>query len=157
LSAKASSELVEERSLSSNKTFTPSSGGGGAQCDSKIYFALGPACGRQVINFNHIGMNIKKGDIVLIRKGKDKGKTGKVIKVLPLKDKVIIESLNLVKKIQKAKKTGEKGEMITVPRPIPRANVMLICPYCKKPTRINYQIDEGNKFRICKKCNSKIS
>lgn len=102
-------------------------------------------------------MNIKKGDLVLIKKGKDKGKTGKVIKVLPLKDRVVIESLNLVKKIQKAKKGGEKGEIIAVPRPIARANVMLVCPHCKKSTRISYQKDNGIKFRICKKCNSKIS
>lgn len=102
-------------------------------------------------------MNIKKGDIVLIKKGKDKGKSGKVIKVLPKVDKVIIDALNLVKKIQKAKKAGEKGEIISVPRPIARANVMLVCPYCKRPTRINYEKDNGEKYRICKKCGSKIS
>ncbi|MDD5760549.1 MAG: 50S ribosomal protein L24 [Candidatus Pacebacteria bacterium] len=102
-------------------------------------------------------MNIKKGDTVLIRKGRDKGKTGKVIKVLPAKNKVVIESLNLVKKIQKAKKGGEKSEIITVPRPIARSNVMLICPNCKKPTKISNQKDNGLKFRICKKCGSRIS
>ena len=102
-------------------------------------------------------MNIKKGDLVLINKGKDKGKTGKVIKVLPLKDKVIIESLNLVKKIQKAKKAEEKGEIISVPQPISRANVMLVCPTCKKPTRISAIKEGKKKFRVCKKCNSKIS
>lgn len=102
-------------------------------------------------------MNIKKGDIVIIKKGKDKSKTGKVIKVFPSKDQVVVESLNLVKKIQKAKKQGEKGEIVAVPRPIARANVMLICPHCKKPTRIGYQGDNGTKTRICKKCNAKIS
>ncbi|MDD3098367.1 MAG: 50S ribosomal protein L24 [Candidatus Pacebacteria bacterium] len=102
-------------------------------------------------------MNIKKGDIVIIKKGKDKSKTGKVIKVFPSKDQVVVESLNLVKKIQKAKKQGEKGEIVAVPRPIARANVMLVCPHCKKPTRIGYQKDNGTKIRICKKCNAKIS
>lgn len=102
-------------------------------------------------------MNIKKGDIVIIKKGKDKSKTGKVIKVFPSKDQVVVESLNLVKKIQKAKKQGEKGEIVAVPRPIARANVMLVCPHCKKPTRIGYQKDNGTKTRICKKCNAKIS
>lgn len=102
-------------------------------------------------------MNIKKGDTVFIKKGKDKKKSGKVVKVLPQHNKVVIEGLNLVKKIQKPKKTGEKGEIISVPRPISRANVMLICPNCKCPTRVAYKKDDKNKFRICKKCGSKIS
>jgi len=102
-------------------------------------------------------MNIKKGDTVLIKKGKDKGKSGKVIKVLPKDDKVVVEALNLIKKIQKAKKAGEKGQMISVPRPVFRANVMLICPNCKQPTRMSYTKDNGDKYRICKKCGSKIS
>lgn len=102
-------------------------------------------------------MNIKKGDTVLIKKGKDKGKSGKVIKVLPKEDKVVVEGLNLVKKIQKARKAGEKGQIISVPRPIFRANVMLICPNCKRPTRISYVKDNDAKYRICKKCGSKIS
>ena len=102
-------------------------------------------------------MNIKKGDTVLVKKGKDKGKTGKVIKDLPKDGKVVVEALNLIKKIQKAKKAGEKGQMISVPRPVFRANVMLICPNCKRPTRISYTKDDGAKYRVCKKCGSKIS
>ena len=102
-------------------------------------------------------MNIKKGDLVLIKKGKDKEKSGKVIKILPKSDKVVVEGLNLVKKIQKPKKAGEKGQMISIPRPVFRANIMLICPSCKKPTRISYSKDNKIKYRICKKCGSKIS
>ncbi len=102
-------------------------------------------------------MNIKKGDLVLIKKGKDKGKSGKVIKILSKEDKVVVEALNLVKKIQKPKKAGEKGQIISMPRPVFRANVMLICPSCKQPTRISYKKDNKNKYRICKKCGSKIS
>jgi len=102
-------------------------------------------------------MNIKKGDLVLVKKGKDKEKSGKVIKILPKSDKVVVEGLNLVKKIQKPKKAGEKGQMISIPRPVFRANIMLICPSCKKPTRISYSKDNKIKYRICKKCGSKIS
>lgn len=107
-------------------------------------------------------MNIRKNDLVAIQKGKDKGKTGKVIKVLPKENRVIIEALNLVKKIKRAKRQGEKGEVILVPRPISRANVMLVCPYCKKPTKIISENSQGkktnktNKARICKKCGSAI-
>jgi large subunit ribosomal protein L24 len=102
-------------------------------------------------------MNIKKGDLVIIKKGKDHGKTGKVIKVFPAKNQVTVEALNLVKKIKRAKREGEKGEIILVPRPINRANVMIICPHCKKPTKIGYQIVNGKKVRICKKCGSVIA
>jgi len=107
--------------------------------------------------FKYISMNIRKGDLVIIKKGKDKGKTGKVIKVFPQKNRLTIEALNLVKKIKRAKKQGEKGEIISVPRPINRANVMLICPHCKKPTKITHRIERGKKVRICKKCGSVIS
>ncbi|MGC8651238.1 MAG: 50S ribosomal protein L24 [Minisyncoccia bacterium] len=102
-------------------------------------------------------MNIKRGDLVIIKKGKDKGKTGKVIKVFPKENKLSVEALNLVKKIKRAKKEGEKGEIILLPRPISRANVMLICPHCKKPTKIAMRVDNGKKVRVCKKCGSIIS
>ncbi|MFA5392336.1 MAG: 50S ribosomal protein L24 [Candidatus Paceibacterota bacterium] len=102
-------------------------------------------------------MNICKGDLVIITKGKDKDKTGKVIKVFPKENRLIIEALNLVKKIKKAKKQGEKGEIISVPRPINRANVMLICPHCKKPTKIASKEEGKKKVRICKKCVSVVS
>ena len=102
-------------------------------------------------------MNIKKGDLVIIKKGKDHGKTGKIIKVFPAKNQVTVEALNLVKKIKRAKREGEKGEIILVPRPINRANVMIICPHCKKPTKIGYQTANGKKVRICKKCGSAIA
>ncbi len=102
-------------------------------------------------------MNIRKGDLVIIKKGKDKGKTGKIIKVSPKDNRLMIEALNLVKKIKRAKKQGEKGEIILVPRPIYRANVMLICPHCKKPTKIASRTEGKKKVRICKECGSVIS
>ena len=101
-------------------------------------------------------MSIKKGDLVKIIKGKDKGKTGKVIKVFPKDNRVVVDGLNLVKKIKRAKREGEKGELVLVPRPISRANVMLVCPYCKQPTRVGYVKEGDKKYRVCKKCGAKI-
>jgi large subunit ribosomal protein L24 len=101
-------------------------------------------------------MKIKKGDNVLIIKGKDRGKSGKVIKALPRENKVVIEGLNLVKKHIKPRKQGEKGKIIEIPRPIYVSNVKLICPNCNKATKIGYKIEGEEKFRICKKCQSKI-
>lgn len=101
-------------------------------------------------------MNIKKGDSVKILTGKDKGKSGKIIKVLPKKHTLVVDGLNLVKKIKRATKQGEKGEIVLVPRPIQESNVMLICPHCQQATRVKYVKEGKTKYRICKKCGAKI-
>ncbi|GIW67414.1 MAG: 50S ribosomal protein L24 [Candidatus Parcubacteria bacterium] len=101
-------------------------------------------------------MKIKKGDQVLIIKGKDRGKVGKVIKALPKESRVIIEGLNLVKKHIKPRREGEKGKIIEVPRPISVSNVKLVCPNCHKATRVGYKFEGQKKFRYCKKCQNKI-
>jgi large subunit ribosomal protein L24 len=99
---------------------------------------------------------VKKGDVVLITKGKDRGKTGKVLKVFPKESKVIVEGLNLVKKHKKPKRAGEKGEIILIPRKISWSNVKVICPNCKKPTRVGFIKEGEDKYRFCKKCKNKI-
>lgn len=102
-------------------------------------------------------MKIKKGDTVLVICGKDRGRKGKVIKALPKKEKVIIEGINLVKKHRRPRRSGEKGEVIQKPAPLHVSNVKLICPKCKKATRIGYKKVGKKKYRICKKCKSEIS
>jgi len=104
-------------------------------------------------------MKIKNGDTVLIIAGKDKNKTGKVVEIFPRKNKIMVENLNLVKKHVRAKRSGEKGQRIEVARPIDTSDVKLICPKCKKPTRVGYRMmAEGRekKARICKKCGQEI-
>jgi large subunit ribosomal protein L24 len=101
-------------------------------------------------------MKIKKGDQVLIIKGKDRGRVGKVIKALPKENRVVIEGLNLVKKHIKPRREGEKGKIIEIPRPIPVNNVKLICPHCSKATRIGYKFEGQEKYRYCKKCQKLI-
>ncbi|HUT96181.1 MAG TPA: 50S ribosomal protein L24 [Candidatus Paceibacterota bacterium] len=101
-------------------------------------------------------MEIKLGDTVLIITGKDKGKSGKVTEVYLKDNRIIIEGLNIVKKHKKPKKEGEKGQRVQVPRPIDISNVKIICPKCKKATRIGHRILEKNKARICKKCLQEI-
>jgi large subunit ribosomal protein L24 len=101
-------------------------------------------------------MKIKKGDKVLIIKGKDRGKVGQVIKALPKDNKVVIEGLNLVKKHIKPRKEGEKGKIVTVPKPIFVSNIKLVCPKCNKATKIGYKIEGQNKNRYCKKCQKLI-
>lgn len=101
-------------------------------------------------------MRVKKNDTVLIISGKYRGRKGKILKAFPKKDKVLIEGVNLRKKHQKPKKTGDKGEIIEIPAPIYISNVKIICPKCKKATRIGYRIEGGEKYRICKKCDKTI-
>ena len=101
-------------------------------------------------------MKIKKGDTVLIIAGKYRGKKGKVLKTFPKEKKILVEGVNLVKKHQRPRRTGEKGQIIELPKPIDVSNAKLICPKCAKPTRIGYKIIEGKKYRICKKCGQEI-
>ena len=102
-------------------------------------------------------MRIKKGDTVKIKVGKDKGKTGKVEKALPKKNKVLVEGINVYKKHLKPRGEGKPGGIIEINKPLSVSNVMLVCPKCQKPTRVGYQLDkQGNKYRFCKKCKSQI-
>jgi len=101
-------------------------------------------------------MKIKKGDTVLIISGKDKGKKGKVFKVLPKENKILVESVNLRKKHQRPKKSGEKGQIITMSAPIDASNAKIICSKCGKAARVGYKIVGEKKYRICKKCGQEI-
>lgn len=101
-------------------------------------------------------MKIKKNDQVKIIKGKDRGKTGSVLKVLPKENKVIVNGLNLFKKRVKPKRAGEKGETVFVPRPLPVSNVMLVCKDCKKSTRVGWRVEGESKVRYCKKCQASV-
>jgi len=101
-------------------------------------------------------MKIKKGDNVLIILGKYRGKKGKILKVIPKKEKILIEGVNLMKKSQKPKKTGEKGQIIELPAPLDASNVKLICSKCGKAVRVGYKIIENKKYRICKKCKQEV-
>jgi len=105
-------------------------------------------------------MKIKKDDNVLIIVGKDRGRKGKVSKVFPKVSKVIVEGLNIMKKHVRPKKEGEKGQIVEIPRPIDVSNVKLVCPKCKKSTKVGYKIkkdkDKQKKYRLCKSCNGEI-
>lgn len=101
-------------------------------------------------------MKIKKGDTALITKGKYRGKIGKVLKVFPKERKILVEGINIVRKHQKPKRTGEKGQIVEMPSPINASNAKLICSKCGKAVRVGYKIVEKKKYRICKKCGQEI-
>lgn len=100
-------------------------------------------------------MKIKTGDIVQVLLGKDRGKSGKVLRVWTKETKVLIEGINVYKR--HVKKTGQhEGGILDLPKPINLSNVALICPSCKKTTRVGVKIEANNKVRICKKCHEEI-
>lgn len=101
-------------------------------------------------------MKFKKGDLVLITSGKDKGKRGQIEAVLSKEDTVLIPGLNIFKRhVKKGSKTGQSG-IIDFPRPVQVGNIALICPKCKEQTRIGFNISKKEKIRVCKKCNKPL-
>lgn len=102
-------------------------------------------------------MKLHVGDIVKVVRGKDNGRTGKIEKVFVKEEKVVVEGVNQYKRHIKAKMQGQKSEIITLTKPLPVSNVMLQCPKCKKIARVGFKIlKDGNKARVCKKCNVEI-
>ncbi|MCR6514660.1 MAG: 50S ribosomal protein L24 [Clostridium sp.] len=98
-------------------------------------------------------MHVKKNDTVLVISGKDKGKTGEVLKVYPKTGKVLVQGVNIVKKHQKANRTQAESAIIEREAAINGSKVMLFCTKCKNATRISNKIlEDGTKVRVCKKC-----
>ncbi len=102
---------------------------------------------------------IHQEDTVIVLTGKDKGKIGKITRILRDKNKVIVERVNVVKKHMKPNPyAGKPGGIVEKEMPIDVSNVQLVCPACSKPTRVGYRFTEDNKkLRYCKKCNETIS
>lgn len=103
-------------------------------------------------------MKIKKGDRVRVLQGKDSGREGTVKRVLPKDKKVVVEGINIAKKHVKPRGEDQKGGIIRLEKPLDVSKVILICPKCKQTTRVGYKInDDGEKQRMCKKCEVVIS
>ena len=90
----------------------------------------------------------------MILSGKDKGKNGKIIQVMPSDERVVIDGANMRKRHIRPRKQGEKGQIIEKASPMHVSNIMVICGKCNKPTRVGYKIGSDGKNRICKKCDS---
>mgnify|MGYP001572247909 CR=1 FL=1 len=99
---------------------------------------------------------IKKGDNVKILLGKDRGRDGKIERVLSKDKKVLVGGVNLVKRHIGKKVTGQEGTVLELPKPINISNVAFICPNCKKPTRLGFKIAGKVKSRICRKCGKEV-
>lgn len=100
-------------------------------------------------------LKFKIGDTIKITSGKDKGRKGKIEKIFPKKGKVLAQGLNIYKKHVKGSQ-GQKGGIYEVPRPLSFNKIVLICPKCKKMTRVGFKIVEKDKVRVCRKCGKEL-
>ena len=97
-------------------------------------------------------MRVKKGDMVVVVSGNDKGKEGKVLKVFPDKNRIIVEKVNLIKRHTRASRDLPQGGIVEKEGPINASNVMLVCPSTGRPTRIGKEIlSDGSRARVSKK------
>ena len=101
-------------------------------------------------------MRVKKGDTVKVLSGKDKGKTGEVLEILPKTNKIVVKGINIIKKHTKPRKQGEEGGILSMEGAIHVAKVNVVCPKCGKATKIGYSEEKGEKVRVCKKCGAKL-
>ena len=101
-------------------------------------------------------LSIKKGDTVVVLSGKDKGKQGTVLEVMPAEKKVVVEKVNVATRHVKPRRQGEEGGIQKKEAPLYACKVMRVCPKCNKPTRPATKVVDGKRVRICKKCGAEI-
>jgi len=106
---------------------------------------------------NYKNYHVKKGDMVEVLAGKEKGKTGKILKILKKKDCVIVEKVNFVKKHARPGGKFAKGGIVEMEAPLHISNVALYCSHCSRGVRFGTSIlEDGKKVRICKVCGEQI-
>ena len=101
---------------------------------------------------------LRRDDEVLVIRGRDKGRRGKIQRVLPDKDQILVEGLNMVKRHYKAGVQGRQAGIVEKEMPMAASKVMPVCPSCDKPTRVAVRIlDDGSKSRVCKHCEGMLN
>ena len=103
-----------------------------------------------------MAMNVKKGDTVVVLSGKDKGKQGKVLGTVPSEDKVVVEGINMVTCHVKPRRQGETGSIVKREAALYASKVQVVCPKCKKGTRVAHKLDGDKKTRVCKHCGAEL-
>ena len=102
-------------------------------------------------------LSIRKDDTVIVLSGRDKGRKGKILAVLPKSGKIVVEGINMVSRHTKPRKQGEEGGIIRKEAPMYACKVMRVCPKCDAPTRPAHKVlADGKKVRVCKKCGAEI-
>ena len=105
------------------------------------------------------GLKIRRGDQVRVMTGKDRGKEGRILAVFPQDRRIIIEGVNMIKRHLKLRaargRSGQEGGIISKEAPVHVSNVQIVCPSCG-PTRVGYEIKDGTKTRVCRKCGGEL-
>ena len=105
-------------------------------------------------------MKVVKGDTVRVLSGKDAGKEGRVVRVLPEKQRVLVEGVNVVKRHEKVRpasgRSGVTGGIIHKEMPVHASNLAVVCPSCDTPTRVGYAVGLEGKERVCRRCGGKL-
>lgn len=101
---------------------------------------------------------LRKNDVVIVRSGKDKGKTGKILKVIPEKKRVVVEKINFVKEfIRRDQSKNIQGGIMEKEAPIHISNLMLYCSDCGQGVKVrNKRLEDGDKLRVCAKCEASL-
>jgi large subunit ribosomal protein L24 len=98
-------------------------------------------------------LKVKKNDKIKMLQGKDRGKTGKVLRIDPSNERLYVEGINIIKRHTRKKSQNQPGGIISKEGPVNISNVVVVCPNCNKSTRIGFELkDSGDKVRVCKKC-----
>jgi large subunit ribosomal protein L24 len=98
-------------------------------------------------------LKVRKNDTVMVIAGRDRGKTGKILRVLPVRGRVIVERLNMVKRHTKPRGAASPGGIVEREAPLDISNVMLICDRCNAPVRVGFKFAaDGSRARICRRC-----
>ena len=104
-----------------------------------------------------VKLHVKKDDMVKVIAGKNQGKTGRVLRVFPAKCRVVVESVNVVKRHTRPSQMNPEGGIVEKEAPLSISNVMLVCGSCNQATRTGIRIlEDGSKSRYCKKCNESV-
>ncbi|MEW6323998.1 MAG: 50S ribosomal protein L24 [Nitrospirota bacterium] len=99
-----------------------------------------------------VKVRVKKGDTVVVISGRSRGRQGKVLSVDRVRQRIVVEKVNMIKKHVRPSRTG-KGGIVEKEGPVHLSNVMLVCPECGKPTRVGVRVlDDGQRLRTCKRC-----
>ena len=101
-------------------------------------------------------MKIRKNDTVLVIRGKDRGKKGKVRFVYPVEERVLVDGVNMIKRHSKARAKVRQAGIIELEAPVHISKVMLVCNKCTQPTRVGFRFLEGGKVRVCSSCHEVI-
>jgi large subunit ribosomal protein L24 len=100
---------------------------------------------------------IKKNDTVMVIAGRERGKTGKVLRVIASKDRALIEQLNLVKRHQKARGPQSAAGIVEKEAPLHLSNLMIMCDKCNAPVRMGKRVlDDGHSVRVCRRCGEQL-